>query len=447
MDTLPVFEAADLCSWLGHLILRAEKGPEFSSYGADAYAQGYAVASLGKGAVTSRLADLQTEGPVPSKNRPGVLGRLYTRLNSKELAAVRPALAAFMREFIIDHWPLGPGDEVFGTPVEKRSVHSITSAAKELGIARSTVDKLVASVEDLSDVQTRPALTHGLYTVDHLAAVKKAVGTLVDADTARRTFGISEPDFASMCRDKLLEPVVGSAAAARWSLETLKRYFDEVEQQACTVDALPSQSDWMRIPDLCRTYKARPAFLLESIRTGRIRNVVHVSGQKAYEGLFLKVEATLLNLLGASQDSIAIKTFASITRMTYPKARCLVDAGIIETEMKRLPGKNWAQRLIAPQELDRFRRRYVSSGELCDRIGETRWTIKTRLQKSNVLPSSVDQKQDAPLFEWTEIEAKLFCRWPRGEGHRDLNQNAGLHQGLACRASTAGVNGIASKRS
>lgn len=81
-------------------------------------------------------------------------GRLYEWLAHESEDAAYDPLRRVMREHVIATLPVGPGDELFGIPVETRRIHSVHSFAAEIGRHPKTARKLLraaALIDESSD--------------------------------------------------------------------------------------------------------------------------------------------------------------------------------------------------------------------------------------------------------------------------------------------------------
>lgn len=229
LASFPLFEAADLCLWLGQAVARYEQGPDIQLLYADALQLGFDLASSGEAAVTRALSDIQLASPTPTRNTGAVLGPLYTSFRTEQDIAARPVLANFMWHYIIAHWPFGPGDRLFGRSVQYRALYSLGSAAKLLGLGVTTTQKFLDKHRpkpgSLNDRRKKVAI----YTAEHVEAAKFDFAGFVSSEILQERLGLQPNEFASLWEDGLLSPDGrGRGCQPLWCLASVNARFESI---------------------------------------------------------------------------------------------------------------------------------------------------------------------------------------------------------------------------
>ncbi len=164
LDSMPLHVAIAGCELFGAAAslgrmpnLKALTDDEWRCAGA----AGFDILNSGKPAVDTFLHDLQASYPYRGTGKEGpqaVFGRIYQVLEfGREDPAYDP-LRDLVGDFIRTRFPVGPGDTVFGKPVEHRALLSIRTLSIETKLHPKRLRKLLAAsgvlpedADDLAD--------------------------------------------------------------------------------------------------------------------------------------------------------------------------------------------------------------------------------------------------------------------------------------------------------
>ncbi|WP_144055630.1 hypothetical protein [Octadecabacter antarcticus] len=110
------------------------------------YQRGFEVASQGEDAIFTALSELQ-KLPGKSLDYPAsIFPVLYDYLAKKYRGnSDYSPFRDLMRRHMLRTWPLGIGNEIFGDPVLKRSLHSVRTAALETGVDQRRLRKMLVT--------------------------------------------------------------------------------------------------------------------------------------------------------------------------------------------------------------------------------------------------------------------------------------------------------------
>lgn len=424
LGTFSLFEAADFCLWIGQLVSALEGGSKDWFPDIVAYDRGFSIASGGKENVHSFLRDIQLFYS-PSSDRTRVLGRLSSSFLDTTNIRLRPKIANFVREHIVRFWALGPGDKCLFEPVENRHIHSLTSAARTLGVKPTEAKGMLSLVDHTPCYAEERMNAIDQFSLEHVAAAKRiadrmvaeaerAAAKLVSTQVVQSTFGIPQKDFRAMWRDGLLKPVSGQTGESRWCLEEIDRFFCGMEKNIVKVVDRPQDPGWMAISELCLYCRIKPSEVFKYIQEGQFLDIVVLRNMKRYEAIRIKPSREWLWVLGVGVGELTAFQFAKSIQVQLPAAYTIAYGGLIRFHLKRLPTEMRPRMLISCRDLKRFQGEYVSEAEIGALTGESRQSLAKYLNRVCVTVKGAVQTRSLPLFEWAEVEAKLFCRWPRG---------------------------------
>ena len=243
LNEFPFFAAAHVSELIGAVAIFGKRVAldtlsEDSRYQAGHV--GATIANTGPDGLTEFM-ETMIKQHVPKKGPPGdgpnaTFGKLYTSpAHGLRNCAYHP-LREVMGAFILKHFALGPGDELFGEPVVERQIHSVRSASLEYQCSAKRLRKILMAQGLLTDPKAldreilfdvkhaerifkreQDSLTRK-EAQTHLNAGQVQFGALLDADIIKRHHagcGLNE-----YYRRSEIDPR-GSVKIPRvWSLET-----------------------------------------------------------------------------------------------------------------------------------------------------------------------------------------------------------------------------------
>ncbi|WP_369127707.1 TniQ family protein [Rhodovulum sulfidophilum] len=137
LDQFDLYAAAHFCELLGRAIW-AVRFPKWKKFGPErawmSFEMGFRFATTGEATVRDTLMQLQETIGEPTDGPKKKYGALYDRLAFDLLGEAYAPFRELLRDHIASTWPLGPGDDLMGEPVLERKVHSVRTAARELGM-------------------------------------------------------------------------------------------------------------------------------------------------------------------------------------------------------------------------------------------------------------------------------------------------------------------------
>lgn len=123
------------------------------------------------------------------------------------------ALKDLVRERAIDRFPLGPGDDFMG-PVTRRSLHSVTSAYRELGRARGYLRKILIAEGILSaDASPLPALA--TFPAECIEQIRRGFDGAMSQQDAEAYLNVYDVQFRSFLKAGLVTGAFTKADHAR----------------------------------------------------------------------------------------------------------------------------------------------------------------------------------------------------------------------------------------
>ncbi|MFK4724621.1 hypothetical protein ABIE89_005721 [Bradyrhizobium niftali] len=158
LDSLPFFAAATTTELVGAVIAFGKSVNLDALNENDRYragAEGFDILKAGADGIKQFMTELKSgHRPRKAGSADGLratYGRFYTCLGYGLRDPAYDPVRAVMTDHILAHFPLGPGDELFGKPVEERRFHSIRTASKAYGLHPARLRKLVKAEGIMAD--------------------------------------------------------------------------------------------------------------------------------------------------------------------------------------------------------------------------------------------------------------------------------------------------------
>lgn len=240
----PTDTAARFCQLLGAELIRLT--PEAAKDGLTARGMGFDCASQGPCAIAAALRDLADKVDGTQYSAQKAFGQLYQWLTNDMAGDARcEPYRDLMREVILDTWAIPAGEQILGKSVAAPRLHSVLTAAKEIGRTPKVARQLLAHAGVVDPEDTRP---DARLTFDAAAAqpVIAQVRRLVMARDMGKRLGASRGQFLVLARANVIRPVLPvSVSKLQWDIDDADALLGKLLSGAVTID--PDDSEWVPI--------------------------------------------------------------------------------------------------------------------------------------------------------------------------------------------------------
>ncbi|WP_349540478.1 TniQ family protein [Sagittula sp. NFXS13] len=407
LDEHPLHAASVFCRLLGYALLRLhdlkprDVAPKWEHLTYDA---GFAVAYKGEAEIIAHLQQLNALAE-PRIGPKAAFPVLYDRLSREhrddpDFKPYRDVLA----RHLLDSWPMGPGDDLLGEPVEFRRLHSVRTASEETGIDMRRLRKMLEAA-NLID----PNMPDNWATFDAQAAQKllAPMVSFVSAKQFSEMHGINRSQFDLLVEDGILTPALPNAKSKNvWDPRDGRAFLDgllsgaEIIQQA--------QHGWETISKAAQRLKIRPAAIIHAIRRGRIQRVARNVQFHGYGSVHVYHEE-VAQVLGADEPAaLSLELFAKSVGLAQPVFlnRLVRDSHVPSTEMRN-PRTKAMQRYITGKDAAVFHARFVTLRTLAKARGVAWQKLAAKLRDAGVLPFSPEGVDYGYLYLRSEVERIL----------------------------------------
>lgn len=413
IDSLPLHVAITACELFGAVAsfgrmpnLKTLTDEEWRSAGA----AGFDIVGAGKPGIETFMADLQasyfytragTEGPQ------AIFGRIYQVLEfGREDEAYDP-LRDLVGDFILGNFPVGPGDIVFGKPVETRRLHSIRSLSMQTGLHPKRLRKLLSSAEMLPP--NADALADGNCLFDAKRAVSLAqaaspatlsvrdAGTYLNAPRVQRDM---------LYRSGILVPRIKATdhgAADLFAPEDLDAFLARLLDGATPVSV--GGRNHFHIPTAARLACCSSVEVVQATLDGRLSRNARLTSERGYMSVLVDVEEVRALVRGADLDGLASQALAERLRVADKVARKLIAGGHLPTVTAVNPVNRCPVAIVPTEDIERFEAEFVTLFALARQQGRHHLLVKKQLEAAGVKPAMDPDQVGATFYRRRDLAA------------------------------------------
>lgn len=415
LDALPWHAAAKTCQMLGAVAvfgtdasIKTMRDDQWHEAGT----AGYAIASEGPEGIRAFLDKLRSQYEAARSDSAGPqawFGRLHAWLASRRLPGFEPVRDVVI-DMVGDVEPVGPEDRLYDRPiVERRRLHSIRTAALQVGMHPKRLRKLLASSGVIPP-------DHGKMTDDRLLFCAEAAKEVLD----KATNAISEREAETyltagrvqtkvLANAGLIKPFVAPGQGGLRHVTYDKRELDAFIGRL-TVDAevLTHFDDPIhRIPDAAKRANCSAVEIVEAVLDGRLRWKGQAFGEKGYLSVLVDVDEVRKLVRGDHGDLLPLTLVQSSLKTTFRVVEGLVSNGILPSERAISPRNRCPYTAVRKLDLEAFQRTYGALHELAKERRVHFLSLKKALTAREIEPALGKPAIQATFYRRSDIPPDL----------------------------------------
>lgn len=410
LDAMTAFAAIRTCEMLG---AAARFGGHVQSDRLDrarlrrARAAGFDIASTGESAIHGLLGTL-TAAYIEARPQNDPAARLAfaalhnfllvfpTRRTWKDDAFT--TLRATVRDFITANFPLKPGEAVLGEPVTETRVHSTATLAKKVGAGVLRVRKLLQIAGVIKPDTPNNAVFDA--QVGYLA-VRDDLAALSFRDAAKH-LGINLKQARLFAEAGLIEPVAEGPLRlrARFAPAALDAFLTRLLTDAAPVGR--KGADHTTIPEAALRTSCQQTEIAELILAGKLKWIGRLRCKRDFTSILVKLSEVDAAIHGLDPDTLSVAEFAKQACLKKQAAQLLVKRGIVASVTRKRAGHHVGR--VPRGEVDAFRRRYVTLGELSRNSRKHHKAVLRSLEAGGILPAFDLGKARTRIYRREEAE-------------------------------------------
>lgn len=373
LDSQTITQAAKACEMLGCLLL---DGPDADiiNYTETDWARagdaGFDLACGGAEAIVAELTRIRTtSGRTSGRAGPqAVFGKLYKWLHNTAYEEEVGSIRHVVREAILWNFPIGPGEIVFGEPVERRYVHSANTLINKTGRNRLRFYKLLAKLKFIPEGGDAIAANQYVFPAEEAERVVARIDNSVPLNKVRHVLGCSKTNEVFLAQGGLitsLVPMDGGAAhgptIGAYNLDDLDKLLRAACDRAKIVDSVPEGFESLS----AASKRVSTVSVVSWQRDGRLRNTVLLGGERRLDRLYFDVaELKALSRAERPQDVFRLSVAARMMRMNATVLRMLMSSELGKPLIERVSSVNChglpGGLYLKQAEIERFQAHYVT---------------------------------------------------------------------------------------
>jgi hypothetical protein len=408
VDGLPLFVAIAACETFGAVAtfgrmpnLKTLTDEQWRTAGA----AGFDIVGAGKPGIEAFLEQLQATYPYARAGSEGpqaLFGRIYQVLEfGREDPAFDP-LRDLVGDFIRKRLPVGPGDTVFGKPVERRALHSIRTLSMETRLHPKRLRKLLKAAGTLPPGADALADGNCLFDAQQGSmAAREASAASLTLLKAGEYLNAPRVQRVLLHRAGFIVPRIRAGdhgAADMFAPADLERFLDRLLDGAVAVPAVGDGQ--ATIPGAAKRACCGAETIVSLALEGKLSRKWRLAGEHGYMALLVHVEEVRRlvrgpDLGGLTRDAVTDRLHVS------DKVTCnLIARGHLRTITAMHPVNRCPTVIVPKEEVARFEREFVSLFALAKSQGRHFLMVKKELHAAGV----------EPALDPAEIGATFYCR-------------------------------------
>ncbi len=381
LDNLPVDAAARLCENIGALITNGAKVCPQDLEHKDliaAGAAGYEICQQGSDAIWEVYDTIRRRSPNVKGGFSVDFGfyiRWLQRLSDAE--RYRPVLDHF-RMFVLENYPIKPGQKLLGQAVIKRRWYSWAELRHKHGLSFSRIKRYQRATGVSGDDLRRVA--PGRYDAE-----LNLLSMGLDRRKAARHLNVHPSTIDRLLQDGFLNHAIALPNMDRlFHPADLDSFLEAIFANGTLVDAEPDGTWPLRTIALKATLQK--ADLLRALIAGRLKKVWQLRGVDGLPALRLDFSEVLDCFEAPPQTSLSRDDVRKKLHVNGTTICLLFGNGMIASTEGHHPRTRRQLSLVEPEELDRFLARYIPLGLIAFRLGVQARHVDAQLNKAGVRP-------------------------------------------------------------
>ncbi len=327
-----------------------------------------------------------------------IFGRIYQALEYGREDPSYDGIRDLVGHFIRTRFPVGPGDVVFGKPVERRTLHSVRTLSAETGLHPKRLRKLLRAAGTL------PADADGLAT-GIACSMPSAAPWLRErrrpppSRSARTGEYLNAPRVQRdmLYRTGLVVPRVRGVdhgAADQFAPEDLDAFLDQLLDGAKPVKV--ARAGQANIPDAAKQCCCASEEIVRLIRDRKIARKWRLAGERGYLSLLVDVEEIRALVRGPDHGGFTGMELKDKLSATAKVAAVLIKHGHLKTITVVNPVNRCPTVVVPAEEVERFTRKYISLFVLAKQQGRHFLAVKkeTRCRRHQASAGSGESRGD-----------------------------------------------------
>ncbi|SHJ58344.1 TniQ protein [Palleronia salina] len=413
----PLFAATTFIRLLGQALL-PDVEPKGRRSDRESHAVGFDIARNGEATIRQALDRLAAAATGHLDEPRKAFGAMYSALSNDYLEEVGfDNFRRCLRECILDHWPVAPGEEFLGETVTERRLHSVVTAAREIGVGAQVVEHHLVSAGAIAESDRRPRSRKTFDAKAHDSLLRK-IPNLVGSLTLRRAMGATRHEYECLVKEGILIPQTRMAKVKHpWDLTDGVGLVDKLQAKCSPV--VSDKDVWETLLLARQRTGISLTMLIEAIRANQLKPA-RTGGVTGFHGILVsKSEVDSLLLAAGASDQAdtplpgvmsAAEFGRTVGLRNHRNFTALIEAGHTPAEKHINPKTGRPQYRVSADDIKAFHCRFVTLPVLSVETGHHRNTLRSLLAAAGVSRFSPAGQDFGPVFLRSHTEKALYSR-------------------------------------
>lgn len=413
LDMLPFYAAAKTCEMLGAVATRGIRFYANSLSEDDWYVcgdQGYEIAKSGEDGIRSLLSRLQDTFQTTKHDwgPRSIFGRLYEWLAHENDDDAYDPLRNLITSHVIDTMPVGPGDEIFGKPVQIRRLHSLRSASLEFGAHPKRLRKLLEAANVIKPNGLSLSDDRILFAAEAAQPILERIEGAMSLNEAGKYINAPRPHERLLFEAGFIEPFIKGGTPQLKSHAFAKQDLDaflagllagavEMNHNHCLFS----------IPDAARRANCAATEIVGLILQGELERVGRRHGVFGYLSVLVDPEEVKTHVRGPELRGLPLRSVEKLLRASTATVKALINGNHLPSGEMLNPVNRCPQTFVREDDLRDFMERFASIDVLARECGTRRHLLRPKLDAMEINPAFILSEVDLPFYERRAIKDSL----------------------------------------
>ena len=325
--------------------------------------EGFDIIDKGAEAIRAFLDDLQApfRDSRSARGPKTMYGRLYDWLAHECHDPAYDPVRDIITDHSVDTLALGPGDVLFGREIVDRRKHSVVTASKQFGLHPKRMRRLLQRANLTNIGVSGPADNKVKFDAAEAEVLLQDLADSISMKKIQEYLNVPRPHDLGLKERGFVKPiVVGGKGKGRHAF--LKRDLDDFLKRLLR-DADPTlYGDPDMVPLLAAAKRSCcPVMdIVALVLEGKLNRVGRDPDATGFLSVLVDVEEVRPLVTAPAYDGHSLRDVEKILSTGTKAVKALVKNGLLATVTVKNPVTGWMQPIVRSEELERFRREFVS---------------------------------------------------------------------------------------
>jgi hypothetical protein len=331
----------------------------------------------------------------------GLYRLLGETLDDPEFETIRE----LVRDYIVQNFAFESGRQVLGRAIEKRTLHSIQTLAHESSVHPKVLRKHLRAAGLVTDAQMHRSDHNVVFDADAGAAVAAPLAGALSLAEAMQHLNAPRAQMSVLVENGFVLPRHRAAIAGgqdRYAVADLDEFLVKLGIRSPTARSYKCQR-LRNIPDTAKQCCRPAAEVIKLILDGRLETKRAPGCIHGYLSILVDPDAAARELRGADNGGLSLREAARRIETSDRVLDALLATGHLASFVARNAVNRCPQKLVAAEEIEFFRSKYVSLWALSKQHGLHIATMKAELEKAGIKPAFDPKKIGATFYRSADV--------------------------------------------